>query len=127
MFHYAIIVCYIVIDTGGDILMSEIGSKLKTLRKGRGLTQQQLSEKIGLSRATISNYEVSRRTPHLSELKRIADFYGVSLNYFGIETKEERFELISMAKTVFCNENIPKKEREELYKEIMRLYLQMED
>lgn len=107
--------------------MNEIGSKLKTLRKGRGLTQQQLSEKIGLSRATISNYEVSRRTPHLSELKRIADFYGVSLDYFGIETKDERFELISRAKTVFCNENIPKEEREELYKEIMRLYLGMED
>lgn len=127
MFHYDIIVCYIVIDTGGDILMSEIGSKLKTLRKGRGLTQQQLSEKIGLSRATISNYEVSRRTPHLSELKRLACFYGVSLDYFGIETKDERFELISRAKTVFCDENIPKEEREELYKQIMRLYLQMED
>lgn len=107
--------------------MSTIGSKLKTLRKGRKLTQQELSERLGLSRATISNYEVGRRSPHLSDLKRLADFYGVSLDFFGIETKDERFELISRAKSVFCNEDIPKEEREEIYKEVMRIYLSIDE
>ena len=102
---------------------NSIGNKLKTLRKGRDLTQLELSEKIGLSRATLSNYEVGRRTPHLSELRRFAEFYGVSLDYFGIETKDERFELISRAKSVFCNEDISKEEREEIYKDIMKIYL----
>lgn len=105
--------------------MSDIGSKLKTLRKGRGLTQLQLSEKLGISRCSISNYECSRRSPHLSELRRFAEFYGVSLDFFGIETKDERFELISRAKSVFCNEDIPKEEREMIYKEIMKIYLQL--
>ena len=73
--------------------MSTIGSKLKTLRKGRGLTQLELSERLNLSRATISNYEVGRRSPHLSELRRFAEFYGVSLDYFGVETEDESFEL----------------------------------
>jgi transcriptional regulator with XRE-family HTH domain len=103
--------------------MSTIGSKLKTLRIGRGLTQQQLSERLGLSRATISNYEVGRRTPHLPDLRKLAEFYGVGLDYFGVETKDERFELISRAKSVFCNEDIPKEEREEIYKQIMKIYL----
>lgn len=107
--------------------MSTIGSKLKTLRKGRKLTQQELSERLGLSRATISNYEVGRRSPHLSDIKRLADFYGVSLDFFGIETKDERFELISRAKSVFCNEDIPKEEREEIYKEVMRIYLSIDE
>ncbi len=105
--------------------MSDIGKKLKTLRKGRGLTQLQLSEKLGISRCSISNYECDRRTPHLSELKRFAEFYGVSLDFFGIETKDERFELLSRAKSVFGNENIPKEEREEIYKQIMKIYLQL--
>ena len=103
--------------------MSNIGTKLKNLRKGRGLTQLQLSEKLGISRCTISNYECSRRSPHLSELRRFAEFYGVSLDFFGIETKDQRFELISRAKSVFCDENIPKEEREEIYKQIMKIYL----
>ena len=106
--------------------MSSIGSKLKTLRKGRKLTQLELSEKLELSRATISNYEVGRRSPHLSELRRFAEFYGVGLDYFGVETSDESFELLSRAKSVFSNPDIPKEEREELYKQIMRMYLDAE-
>lgn len=105
--------------------MCIIGNKLKTLRKGRKLTQQELSEKLGLSRATISNYEVGRRSPHLSELRRFADFYGVGLDYFGVSTEDESFELLSRAKNVFLNSDIPKEERERLYREIMKMYLQM--
>lgn len=105
---------------------NRIGKKLKTLRKGRKLTQQELSEKLDLSRATISNYEVGRRSPHLSELKRFAEFYGVGLDYFGVDASDESFELLSRAKSVFCNNEIPKEEREILYKEIMKIYLEME-
>lgn len=103
-----------------------IAIKLKTLRKGKKLTQQELSEKLGLSRATISNYEVGRRSPHITELKRFAEFYGVSLSYFGVQAEDEAFELLSRAKSVFLNNKIPKEEREKLYKEIMKLYLEME-
>lgn len=105
--------------------MSIIGNKLKTLRKGRKMTQQELSEKLGLSRATISNYEVGRRSPHLSELRRFADFYGVGLDYFGVSTEDESFELLSRAKNVFLNSDISKEERERIYREIMKMYLQM--
>ena len=80
---------------------NSIGNKLKTLRKGRKLTQQELADKMGLVRATISNYEVGRRSPHLSELKRFAEFYGVGLDYFGIASKDEVFDLSSRAKEVF--------------------------
>lgn len=103
-----------------------IGKKLKTLRKGRGLTQFELSEKVGLSRATLSNYETDRRTPHLPELRVLAEFYGVSLDYFGIKTQDQAFELLSRAKAIFTNPDIPKDEKELLYKEIMRIYLDIQ-
>lgn len=106
--------------------MSTIGSKLKTLRKGRKLTQLELSDRLGLSRATISNYEVGRRTPHLSELRRFAEFYGVGLDYFGVEATDESFELLSRAKSVLCNKEISIEERTRLYKEITKMYLEME-
>lgn len=106
-------------------MSNDIGIKLKTLRKGRKLTQLELSEKLGLSRATISNYEVGRRSPHLSDLRRFAEFYGVGLDYFGVSTEDESFELLSRAKNVFLNKDIPKEEREKIYKEIMKIYLQL--
>ena len=103
----------------------EIGAKLKTLRKGRGLTQVQLADRVKLSRCTISNYECGRRSPHISELKMLAEFFGVGMDFFGVETVDEGFELLSRAKSVFSNKNIDKDERERLYKEIMKMYLQM--
>lgn len=106
--------------------MNEIGGKLRTLRKGRKLTQEELSEKVGLSRCTISNYETSRRSPHIHELRRLAEFYGVSLEFFGVQTQDEGFELLARAKNVLCNKEISIEERTRLYKEITRMYLEME-
>lgn len=105
--------------------MNDIGGKLKTLRKGRKLTQQELADRLGVTRATVSNYEVGRRSPHLSELQRFAEFYGVDLSYFGVATKDEVFDLLSRAKAVFKDERIDKKKKDELYKELVKLYLNL--
>lgn len=107
--------------------MEDIGRKLRTLRKGKKLTQQDVADRLGLVRATVSNYEVGKRTPHLSLLKRFAEFYGVTLDYFGVSTNDEIFELISRAREVFKNEDIPTQTKEELYKEFMRLYLNLNE
>lgn len=101
----------------------EIGKKLQTLRKGRKLTQQQLADQMGVARATISNYEVGRRAPHLSELKRFAAFYGVGLDYFGLTSTDEIFDLLSRAKTVFESESVSKKTKDDLHLALMQFYL----
>lgn len=106
--------------------MEDIGRKLKTLRKGKKLTQQDVADRLGLVRATVSNYEVGKRTPHLSLLKKFAEFYGVTLDYFGVSTNDEIFELISRAREVFNNDEIPSQIKENLYKEFMRLYLDLQ-
>ena len=107
-------------------MSNDIGNKLKNLRKGRGLSQQQLSENLGISRCSVSNYECGRRSPHLAELRRMSEYFGVSLDFFGVETQDESFELLSRAKSVFTNTELPREERERLYKEIMKMYLEME-
>jgi transcriptional regulator with XRE-family HTH domain len=112
---------------GGEISVNnDLGKKLKALRKGKKLTQQELADRLNISRATISNYEVNRRSPHLSELKRFADFYGVGLDYFGVATKDEVFDLLSRAKKVFESDEVKKEDKENLYKELMKLYLSIE-
>lgn len=103
----------------------DIGAKIKTLRKGRKLTQQELADKLGITRATVSNYEVGRRHPHISELKRFADFFGVGIDYFGVVPKDELFDLLTRAREVFNSPEVSKEKKEELYKSIMRIYLEM--
>ena len=107
--------------------MSEhIGKKLKQLRKSRGLTQEQVAEKVEITRSTISNYEIGRRTPHLKDLSALASVFGVGLDYFGISAKDEAFELIARAKEIFKSDEVPRETKESLYREMMKLYLEME-
>lgn len=107
--------------------MEDIGRKLRTLRKGRKLTQQDVADRLGLVRATVSNYEVGKRTPHLSLLKRFAEFYGVTLDYFGVSENDEIFEMLSRAREVFSNKDISIQKKEEVYKELMRIYLNIKE
>lgn len=107
--------------------MSEhIGKKLKQLRKSRGMTQEQVAEKVDITRSTISNYEIGRRTPHLKDLSALAGVFGVGLDYFGISAKDEAFELIARAKEIFESDEVPRETKEALYREMMKLYLEME-
>lgn len=108
--------------------MSElIGKKLKQLRKSKGMTQEQVAEKVDITRSTISNYEIGRRTPHLKDLSALADVFGVGLDYFGISPKDEAFDLISRAREIFECKSVKRETKESLYKEMMRLYLELED
>ena len=106
-------------------MTNDIGKKLQQLRKGRKLTQQELADKMGVTRATVSNYEVGRRAPHLSELQRFAEFYGVGLDFFGVASTDEVFDLLSRAKAVFESDTVPEKSKEEVYLSLMQLYLSM--
>ena len=102
-----------------------ISQKLRILRRERRLTQQELADALDVKRATISNYEIGRRSPHLSELRRIAEFFGVGLDYFGVAQKDDVLDLIARAKRVFEDDAIPTEKKEAVYKELMKLYLNL--
>lgn len=104
----------------------EIAKKLKELRKGKKLTQEQAAERLDISRCTISNYECGRRSPHLSELQRMAEFYGVGLDYFGVVPTDEVFDLIERARRIFVNPDVPKEKKEELFLEFAKLSLYLQ-
>lgn len=103
-----------------------IGAKLRTLRKAKKMTQDELAALIGVKRATISNYEIDRRQPSLSDLKRFAEFFGVGLDYFGMETSDDALDLVARAQRLFAAPDIPAETKERVYKQIMRLYLELD-
>lgn len=108
-------------------MTKEIGSKLKQLRQSKKLTQEEVATRVNITRSTVSNYERGRRTPHLKDLQKLADVFGVGLDYFGVSPKDEAFELLARAKQVFANNLISAEEKEELYMEFMRLYLTLKE
>lgn len=55
------------------------GDFLKTLRKEKGLTQEQLAEQFNVSARTVSRWETGSNMPDLSILIEIADFYDVDI------------------------------------------------
>lgn len=62
-----------------------LSEKLRELRKKCRLTQAQLAEKLSLSPSTIGMYEQGRRLPDIETLQKIAEFFGVSLEFFLIK------------------------------------------
>ncbi|MCM1277072.1 MAG: helix-turn-helix domain-containing protein [Lachnospiraceae bacterium] len=61
--------------------IDRFAQRLKTLRKERGITQQQLADGVGISKGGLSYYENSGRTPDISILERFADYFGVTTDY----------------------------------------------
>lgn len=58
-----------------------ISSRMKELRKDRGLTQKAVAASLGIGQTTVANYENGTRFPDLDKLGEIADLYEVSVDY----------------------------------------------
>ena len=58
----------------------EIGKKIMNLRKKNGLSQEELAEKVGVARQTISKWELGETSPDLKESKELSKIFNVSLD-----------------------------------------------
>lgn len=83
-------------------------NKLRELREAAGLSQEELGEKIGCSRGSISYYEKSQRVPDIIILKKASDFFNVSPAYLlgmGVKSPDPDAE-IAVQYTGLSEENI---------------------
>lgn len=109
----------------------EIGERVKQLRRSRGITQDDLGVILGdrttgkpLSRGQVSNLETGRRNFNIHQIKVLADFFSISIETLGFESNEiETVDLLERAKLIFENDNVPMDEKQDLYENIMKLYL----
>lgn len=68
-----------------------LGEHLFHARKKRGLSQEEVAEKLGISRQTVSKWETDETLPDIRQSKRLAVLYGLSLDElveFDIDIKE---------------------------------------
>ena len=62
-------------------MISSFSERLKELRAEKGIRSEDAAEVFGVSRATLSAYEMGKSVPDLNVLNKMADFYGVSTDY----------------------------------------------
>ena len=70
-----------------------LGEKLKEARKQSGLSQEQLSEKLGVSRSAVAKWETVGGIPDVDNLKVISKLLNVSLDYL-LDDSEVMDELV---------------------------------
>lgn len=58
-----------------------LGDKIKTLRNEKGIYQQELAEALSVSKSTVAMWETNKREPDLLTLKKIAEFFKVSIDF----------------------------------------------
>lgn len=109
-----------------------LGKRLKKVRKEKKITQEEISTFLGVKRQTYSAYEREVSIPDSLTLKKLADYFGVSTDYFfldettppiGANTPQEQ-KLLLLARRA---ERIPENQRERLFKsfeENIELYLE---
>lgn len=93
-----------------------ISNKLKDIRKSRNITQEQLAEKLDVSRSKISSWETNRRDITMTDAINLANLYNISLdNMFNPKPLEEK-EYIELSERFFCNPDIKLKEKVRIIK-----------
>ena len=58
----------------------KLGEKILELRKKNGFSQEQLGEKINVTRQTISNWELGETSPNPEQLKLLSKVLNVSID-----------------------------------------------
>ena len=87
-------------------------SRLKEAREYRKLKQEEVAEKLGVSRQTISKWETDETLPDIRQAKRLALLYGLSLD-----------ELISFDMDIKALEQVIEKTSDDVQKKVDRTKL----
>lgn len=69
--------------------MVDFGNILRKLRLQERITQQQLAERLGVTKSVVSYYELQERTPSPEILIKLASIFHVTTDYLlGLEARE---------------------------------------
>lgn len=102
--------------------------RLKELRQAKGVYQKEIAEYLGISRPAYTQYESERRVPDADTLVRIAEYFGVTVDYLlgrkVTESKPDMFKLptlreVPLVGTIACGDPITAAENVERYVSVL--------
>ncbi|MGT2827908.1 helix-turn-helix transcriptional regulator [Streptococcus himalayensis] len=94
-------------------------NRLKELRKEKGITQQELADKIGVTKLSVSNWENGKHDIKSDKAQTLADYFGVSVgNLLGFIHTDNEDAIIANKKELQEEQEIL-----DIGREIAKLYL----
>ena len=60
-----------------EAMKTAFGETIRRLRMEKGLTQQQLSDQLGLDRSSVASWELGRHMPGVTTITQLAEALGV--------------------------------------------------
>ena len=83
-----------------------LAENIRTLRKQKGLTQEQLADVFGVTTGAVHKWETGMSYPEISLLVEMADFFDTSIDYLlGYEIKDSRLETSLQRITIMLKNN----------------------
>ena len=76
------------LDSQYKMNLIKIGLKIAYYRKLQGMTQEELAEKVGVSRQAVSKWETGEAQPEITKLKALADVFGVTTDFLLDDSKD---------------------------------------
>lgn len=76
------------------------GEKIKAKRKAMSLSQEDLAEKLGVTRQAVSKWEMDRAQPTMTNLRELARVFSVDMAYFIGEDDSKKEEASPLGDTV---------------------------
>lgn len=73
----------------------KFNEKLIRLRKEKGLSQEELGDKLNVRRQTISKWELALTTPEMKKLIELSDFFNISLDDLIRENIDAKIKFVS--------------------------------
>ncbi len=114
------------------------GEKLKALRLERGYTQEQLAQKVDVTKRTLINYEQGRCYPKQTEiLARLAQEFDVSVDYLmsdedryiqdahekgGLRAAQDVQALLTNARAMFAGGELSEEDKDKVMRKLNELY-----
>ena len=81
-----------------------ISDRIQSLRKARGITQEQLADAVGVSRQAVSKWEAEQSVPDLERVVAMAEYFDVTTDYLlrGIEPAPKRDSSSRVSPRTMC-------------------------
>lgn len=85
-----------------------LGEKIMRLRQSKGLSQEELGEKMSVSRQAVSKWETGQTMPDVDKIIQMSEFFGVTTDYL-LKDESESTNTINVDKDNVSVNNTPKK------------------
>ena len=71
-----------------EVVKNDFSEKLQLIRKNKGLTQEELAEKLSVSRQAVAKWESGQVYPEITNFIQISNLFNATIDYLVLELKD---------------------------------------